>query len=273
MSVTGKRIGFLGAGNIGEAMIRGLLQAALVPAQDIAASDARPERLAQIARQHGIRPCADNATLVRESDVIVLAVKPQIMAAVCEEIARAVDKSKLIISLAAGVSTTTLRQHLPHVERLIRVMPNTPALVLEAVTAIARADGLEKGDLETAQALFGAVGRVVVLDEEALDAVTGLSGSGPAYVAIVIESLADGGVKMGLDRATAMTLAAQTVLGSAKLILETGTHPGQLKDMVASPGGTTIAGISALEEGGVRRTFINAVERATLRSRELGKGR
>jgi pyrroline-5-carboxylate reductase len=149
-------------------------------------------------------------------------------------------------------------------------MPNTPALVLEGVTAIARADGLEAGDLELAQELFGAVGRAVVLDEDALDAVTGLSGSGPAYVAIVIESLADGGVKMGLDRATAMVLATQTVLGSARLVLETGMHPGQLKDMVSSPGGTTIAGISALEEGGVRRTFIGAVERATLRSRELG---
>jgi len=150
-------------------------------------------------------------------------------------------------------------------------MPNTPALVLEGVTAIARAEGLDPGDLETAQALFSAVGRVVVLDEDALDAVTGLSGSGPAYVAIVVESLADGGVKMGLDRATAMTLATQTVLGSAKLIRETGLHPGQLKDMVSSPGGTTIAGISALEDGGVRRIFINAVEKATQRSRELGK--
>src|SRR5438552_12642612 len=149
-------------------------------------------------------------------------------------------------------------------------MASARALVLEGVTAIARAEGLDPGDLETAQELFGAVGRVVVLDEDALDAVTGLSGSGPAFIAIVIESLADGGVKMGLDRATAMTLAAQTVLGSAKLILETGTHPGQLKDMVSSPGGTTIAGLSALEEGGVRSTFIRAVERATLRSKELG---
>jgi pyrroline-5-carboxylate reductase len=149
-------------------------------------------------------------------------------------------------------------------------MPNTPALVLEGVTAIARSEGLDAGDLELAQELFAAVGRVVVLDEDALDAVTGLSGSGPAYVAIVIESLADGGVRMGLDRATAMTLATQTVLGSARLILETGMHPAQLKDMVSSPGGTTIAGITALEEGGVRRTFISAVERATLRSRELG---
>jgi len=197
-------------------------------------------------------------------------VKPQIMASVLHEIAGSVD-GKLLISIAAGLPTRTLRAQLGRPARLIRVMPNTPALVLEGVTAIARAEGLETGDLETAQELFGAVGRVVVLEEDALDAVTGLSGSGPAYVAIVIESLADGGVKMGLDRATAMTLAAQTVLGSAKLILETGTHPGQLKDMVASPGGTTIAGISALEEGGVRRTFISAVERATLRSRELGK--
>jgi pyrroline-5-carboxylate reductase len=164
-----------------------------------------------------------------------------------------------------------MREHIGPKARLIRVMPNTPALVLAGVTAIARSDGLEPGDIETAQALFGAVGRVVVLDEDALDAVTGLSGSGPAYVAIVIEALADGGVKVGLDRATALTLAAQTVLGSAKLLIETGLHPGQLKDMVASPGGTTIAGVAALEDGGLRRTLIGAVERATLRSRELGR--
>jgi len=189
------------------------------------------------------------------------------------EVASVTDGKKLFISVAAGVATATIRSHLGRTARLIRVMPNTPALVLEGVTAIARSEGLAPGDLETAQELFGAVGRVVLLDEDALDAVTGLSGSGPAYVAIVIESLADGGVKMGLDRATAMLLAAQTVLGSAKLILETGAHPAQLKDMVSSPGGTTIAGIAALEEGGVRRTFIMAVERATQRSRELGKPR
>jgi pyrroline-5-carboxylate reductase len=198
-------------------------------------------------------------------------VKPQIMGAVLKEISGAVDRSRLLISVAAGVPVARLREGLGKDARLIRVMPNTPALVLEGVTAIARADGLEAGDLELAQELFGAVGRAVVLDEDALDAVTGLSGSGPAYVAIVIESLADGGVKMGLDRATAMTLATQTVLGSARLILETGMHPGQLKDMVASPGGTTIAGIAALEDGGIRRTIISAVERATLRSRELGR--
>lgn len=270
MSIKGKKVGFLGAGNMGEAMIKGLLQAGLVPAASIGATDVRRERLDQIATQYGIRSAKSNPALVAESDVVILAVKPQIMASVLHEIAGSVD-GKLLISIAAGLPTRTLRAQLGRPARLIRVMPNTPALVLEGVTAIARAEGLEAGDLETAQELFGAVGRVVVLEEDALDAVTGLSGSGPAYVAIVIESLADGGVKMGLDRATAMTLAAQTVLGSAKLILETGTHPGQLKDMVASPGGTTIAGISALEEGGVRRTFISAVERATQRSRELGK--
>lgn len=272
MTIKGKRVGFVGVGNMGEAMIKGLLRAGLVPASAIAATDARLDRLAEITRQYAIRGAAGNPALVGESDVIILAVKPQIMGAVLKEIASAVDARKLLISIAAGVPTRTLRDSLGRKDvRLIRVMPNAPALVLEGVTAIARAEGLAAGDLETAQELFGAVGRVVVLDEEALDAVTGLSGSGPAYIAIVIESLADGGVKMGLDRATAMTLAAQTVLGSAKLILETGAHPGQLKDMVSSPGGTTIAGISALEEGGVRRTFINAVERATQRSRELGR--
>ncbi len=271
MSIKGKKVGFLGAGNMGEAIIKGVLQAGLVPVASIAATDVRAERLEQLVRQYGIRAVASNPALVADSDLIILAVKPQIMAAVLREIAPSVDEKRLLVSIAAGVPVRSLRAWLARPARLIRVMPNTPALVLEGVTAIARAEGLEKGDLETAQELFGAVGRVVVLDEDALDAVTGLSGSGPAYVAIVIESLADGGVKMGLDRATAMTLAAQTVLGSAKLILETGMHPGQLKDMVSSPGGTTIAGIAALEEGGARRTFINAVERATQRSRELGR--
>jgi len=152
------------------------------------------------------------------------------------------------------------------------VMPNTPALVLEGATAVARAAGLDPGDLELAHEIFSAVGKVVILDEGLLDAVTGLSASGPAYVALVIEALADGGVRAGLDRQTAMTLAIQTVLGSARLLLETGKHPAELKDMVSSPGGTTIAGIQALEEGGLRSALINAVERATLRSKELGRG-
>jgi len=272
MSVKGKKVGFLGAGNMGEALIRGLLKAGLVPADQVFATDVRLDRLEQIGKLYGIHTLSDNPLLVKRVDVVILAVKPQIIHQVLKEVAPAVTSGQLFISMAAGVPTAALRADLPKGVRLIRVMPNTPALVLEGVTAVARADGLKKGDLETAEEIFGAVGKVVVLEEELLDAVTGLSGSGPAYVALMIEALADGGVRVGLDRITAMTLAAQTVLGSAKLLIETGAHPGQLKDMVTSPGGTAIAGITALEEGGVRRTFISAVERATLRSRELGRG-
>ncbi len=271
MSIKGKRVGFLGAGNMGEALIKGLLKTGIIPRESVFATDVRLDRLKQLDKGYGIRVLPDNLTLVRQADVVILAVKPQIIAPVLQEVAPAITPNKLVISLAAGVPTSTLRALLPKGVRLIRTMPNTPALVLEGATAIAKADGLQPGDLETAQEIFEAVGKVVVLEEELLDAVTGLSGSGPAYIALVIEALADGGVKMGLDRMTAMTLAAQTVLGSARLLIETGTHPGQLKDMVTSPGGTAIAGIAALEEGGVRRTLINAVERATLRSRELGR--
>lgn len=272
MGVKGKKVGFVGGGNMGEALIRGLVESNLVPSETIAVTDVRAERTRQLAEQYGVRPLTGNGALVTASDVVILAVKPQIMAPVLREVLPALTRRPLVISLAAGVSTATIQSVLGKYQRLIRVMPNTPALVLEGVTAIAKTPGLEAEDLETAQEIFAAVGKVVVLDEEQLDAVTGLSGSGPAYVAIVIESLADGGVKMGLDRATAMTLATQTVLGAATLLSETGMHPGTLKDMVASPGGTTIAGIAALEEGGVRTTFIRAVERATLRSRELGHG-
>jgi len=272
MTIKGLTVGFIGAGNMGEALIKGLIEANLVPATSIHATDVRLERLKELDRQFGIQVSSDNADLVRHSDIVILAVKPQIMDSVLKEIAPAVTRKKLLISIAAGVSTAKIRAVLHKDARLIRVMPNTPALVLEGVTAIAKADGLEPDDLDTAGEIFSAVGRVVVLDETLMDAVTGLSGSGPAYVAIVIESLADGGVRMGLDRITAMTLATQTVLGAAKLLLETGLHPGALKDMVSSPGGTSIAGIAALEEGGIRTTFIKAVERATERSRELGQG-
>jgi pyrroline-5-carboxylate reductase len=272
MSVKGKRLGFVGCGNMGEALVKGLVEASVVPADLILVFDTRTERLADLDRRYGVRCAKSNVELVREADVVVLAVKPQIMAPVLSEISSSLSRRQLVVSIAAGISTATIRAGAGKDLRLIRVMPNTPALVLAGATAIAKGKDLEAGDLETAEEIFGAVGKVVVLDEELMDAVTGLSGSGPAYVAVVIESLADGGVKMGLDRLTAMTLATQTVLGAAKLLLETNLHPGALKDMVSSPGGTSIAGIAALEEGGIRTTFIKAVERATLRSRELGRG-
>jgi pyrroline-5-carboxylate reductase len=272
VSVKGKTLGFVGSGAMGEALIKGIVEAGLVPSAAVYAFDVRADRMAELSQRYGIRWAKSNAEVVQSADVVILAVKPQIMVTVLRDIRPALGRRNLVISIAAGVSTATLRETLGADARLIRVMPNTPALVLEGVTAIARSQGLEAGDLETAEELFRAVGKVVILDEALMDAVTGLSGSGPAYVAIVIESLADGGVKMGLDRATAMTLATQTVLGAARLLGQTGLHPGALKDMVSSPGGTTIAGIAALEEGGIRTTFIKAVERATQRSRELGRG-
>jgi pyrroline-5-carboxylate reductase len=269
-ALAGKKVGFLGGGNMGEALIRGLVRAGLVAPQDLYVTDVRGERLGELARAYGVQTLSDNTELLRRVDVVLLAVKPQILGPVLQQVASG-TAGKLLISVAAGVSTEAIRRHLPPGVRLIRTMPNAPALVLEGATAIAHAEGLAPGDLEVAQAIFGAVGQVVILDESLMDAVTGLSGSGPAYIALVVEALADGGVKVGLDRKTAMTLAAQTVLGAARLLIETGTHPGQLKDMVTSPGGTAIAGIHTLETGGLRRTLIDAVERATQRSRDLGQ--
>jgi pyrroline-5-carboxylate reductase len=272
MSVRGKRVGFIGGGNIGEALVRGLTKTGLLPSDHLLIADVRKDRLEELGERYGTQTTTDNGMLVQRADVVILAVKPQILREVLDEIAPATP-GRLLVSVAAGVSTDAIRRHLPPGTRLIRVMPNTPALVLEGATALARAGGLREGDLDTVREIFEAVGRVVILDEELMDAVTGLSGSGPAYIALVVEALADGGVKVGLDRKTAMTLAMQTVLGAARLLIETGIHPGQLKDMVSSPGGTTIAGIHTLEAGGLRRTLIDAVERATHRSRELGQGR
>ena len=187
MTIKGKKVGFLGAGNMGEALIKGLVEANLVPAEAIHATDVRLERLRELDRQYGIQVASDNESLVRQVDIVILAVKPQIMDAVLKEIAPVVTRRKLLISIAAGVSTARIRSGLGQDARLIRVMPNTPALVLEGVTAVAKAADLEPGDLDIAGEIFSAVGRVVTLDESLMDAVTGLSGSGPAYVALVVE--------------------------------------------------------------------------------------
>jgi len=197
-------------------------------------------------------------------------VKPQILPAVLAEVAPALKPGALLISVAAGVPVAVIERLVPAGTRVVRTMPNTPALVGAGATAIAAGGHATAADLEVAKRLFDAVGMTVILDEEQLDAVTGLSGSGPAYVFLIIEALSDAGVKMGLSRYNALALAAQTVHGAAKLLIETGEHPGRLKDMVTSPGGTAIAGIATLEAGGLRTTLINAVEAATSRSRELG---
>ncbi len=265
-----RTLGFLGAGNMAGALIKGLLHAGALPPSRILASDLKPERLKQLEATHGIRTTTDNHALVREVDVLVIAVKPQVVDKVLTAIGSEVKEGTVVVSVAAGVPIAAIEARLPAGARVVRSMPNTPAICLGGATAIAAGTHATEDDMKIAHALFEAVGRVVTLDETQLDAVTGLSGSGPAYVMLMIEALADGGVKVGLHRDTALLLAAQTVYGSAKLLLETGEHPGRLKDMVTSPGGTAIAGLHTLESGGLRRTLIDAVETATRRSEELG---
>jgi len=256
-----------------EALIRGLLIANVTEGTSetvIVASDVKEERLRELKEAHGIHVTSDNGELVRTCDVVVLAVKPQVIDKVLDVVAKELKSETLIISIAAGVPLTALEARLPAGAHVVRAMPNTPATSLAGATAIAAGTHATKEDLKLATTLFEAVGRVVTLDETLLDAVTGLSGSGPAYVMLIIEALADGGVKVGLHRDTALLLAAQTVYGSAKLLLETGEHPGRLKDMVTSPGGTAIAGLHTLESGALRKTLIDAVESATTRAGELG---
>jgi pyrroline-5-carboxylate reductase len=265
-----KTIGFLGAGNMAEALIRGLLRGHCVPAQ-IIASTPRTERTDELRSRYGIDAMTDNQALVDRADVVVLSVKPQIMRKVLDEIADRVRPDALLISIAAGIPVAAIEQRLRPGTRVIRTMPNTPALVDAAATAISAGGHATKDDLAIAKKIFDAVGITVTLDESQLDAVTGLSGSGPAYIFLILEALSDAGVKVGLSRRTAQLLAAQTVLGSAKLLIETNEHPGRLKDMVTSPGGTAITGLHTLEHGGLRTTLIDAVEAATKRSHELGQ--
>ncbi len=266
-----KKIAFLGTGNMAEALVKGLLRAGTATADEIVCTEPRAERREELRARHHVAVTASNVEAVRQAQLLVLSVKPQMMDALLDEIAEAVDHSKLVISIAAGVPISALARRLGAGSRIIRTMPNTPALVGQGATALSRGAHATEADLAQAVALFEAVGTAVVVDEHLLDAVTGLSGSGPAFVFLAIEALADGGVKMGLPRHVALALAAQTVVGAGKLVLETGDHPGKLKDQVTSPGGTTIAGVHALEAAGFRAALIAAVEAATRRSRELGE--
>jgi pyrroline-5-carboxylate reductase len=264
-----RTIGFIGAGNMAEAMIRGLLRGMFAPEQ-VSASGPRAERVGELREKYGITATSDNK-VPAAADIVVLSVKPQILGRVLDEVADAIRPDALVISIAAGVPVAAIQGRLAGGTRVVRAMPNTPALVDAAATAIAGGEHASESDLEDAKRIFDAIGLTVILDEYQLDAVTGLSGSGPAYVFLIIEALSDAGVKVGLSRRTAQLLAAQTLLGSAKLLLETNEHPGRLKDMVTSPGGTAITGLHTLENGGVRTTLMNAVEAATNRSRQLGE--
>jgi pyrroline-5-carboxylate reductase len=254
-----------------EAVIKGILSAGLYKKEEILASDISRERLEIIKERHGVRTTVKNTEAVAHADLIVLGVKPLAVDPILKEIREEMKPEKLLISVVAGTPIGRILAGLDKEAKVIRAMPNTPALVREGATALAPGMGVSAPELAMTVSVFNSIGRTVVLEERYLDAVTGLSGSGPAFVFVMIEALADGGVKMGLPREIALSLSAQTVLGSARMVLETQEHPGKLKDMVASPGGTTIAGLYQLEAGGLRAALIAAVEAATRRSEELGR--
>ena len=270
MATSGQiRLAVLGAVKMGGILIDAFLKHKLVPPKNISAT----VHLSDLERKNATKPLfsvgTDNRAAVQKADVVLLCVKPQTVGAVVDEIALDLNEKKLLISVAASVPTEFIESHLKKKVPVIRAMPNTPAMVGEGVTALTKGKFATEKDIDTARRLFGAVGKTVVVDEKNMDAITGLSASGPAFIYIILESLAEGGVKAGLSRDLATMLAAQTALGAAKVALETGDHPALLKDMVTTPAGCTIDGILELEEGGLRVTLIKAVVRAAQRAKEL----
>lgn len=264
-------LGFLGTGKMATALARGFICARLLTPKQVFGSDPVAAARANFGKLTGARIVPSNLALLERASVIVLAVKPDQVAAALGEIREVFTRRHLLISIAAGVPLARLEAALPPGSRVVRAMPNTPALVGAAATGLAGGKSATRADLDLAVRLFSAVGVAFPLKEALLDAVTGLSGSGPAYVYQFIEALSDGGVASGLPREVATKLAAQTVLGAAKMVLETGQHPGALKDMVTSPGGTTIEGLHELEKGKLRATVMSAVRAATEKSRKLGQ--
>lgn len=264
-------VGLLGAGQMATALAAGWAKAGLLDAGRSRASDPYPGARAKFEQVTGVRTAGSNAEVAAACDVLVLAVKPQVMATVLAELRPHMAGRHLVVSIAAGVTLGTLADALGRETRLVRVMPNTPALVGASAAGYSAGPAATAADVALVGKLFGAVGTAFAVSEHLLDAVTGLSGSGPAFVYVMIEALADGGVGAGLPRDVAQALAAQTVLGAAKMVLETGAHPAALKDAVASPGGTTIAGLHALERAGFRAALMDAVTAAADRARELGQ--
>lgn len=268
--VVAEAIAFVGGGQMAEALIGGVLSAKLYEPDRIWATDPDTRRLDHLKRKYGIRTGGSNREAVAWGDIVVLAVKPQVLDGVLKEVGNDLPRA-LVVSVVAGAPIKRILGAGGHQTRVVRAMPNTPALVQEGMTALAIGPGVPDDAAARVRQMFESVGKVVPVEERLMDAVTGLSGSGPAYVFLAIEALADGGVKMGLPRDIAGLLAAQTVLGAARMVLQTGQHPARLKDQVASPGGTTMAGLHRLEQGGLRATLIDAIEAATKRSQELGR--
>ncbi len=264
------RIGFLGAGKMATALAQGFIKAGLVSGKDLLAADTSSDARAQWAKRFKCRVTASNREVAAAATTLLLAVKPDQVHKVLSEISGTFSKNHVLISIAAGVPIAKLESNLGDTARVVRVMPNTPALVGASASGFALGKSATKADGELVQKLLASVGVAFELKESLLDAVTGLSGSGPAYAYLFIEALSDGGVAAGLPREVATKLAAQTLLGSAQMVLETGLHPGVLKDMVTSPGGTTIEGLHELEKGKLRGTVMSAVRAASEKSRMLG---
>ncbi|MFQ5962840.1 MAG: pyrroline-5-carboxylate reductase [Candidatus Scalinduaceae bacterium] len=266
-----ERIGFIGGGKMGEALVKGILKANLSAIDRIMISDVDKKRCQIIENETRIQTTQENRKVTSNSDIIILAVKPNMMGDIMEELKSDLTPKHLVVSIAAGIPLYFIESHLNKDCRVVRVMPNTPCLVGETAAGYALGKNATQNDGKLVGEIFDAVGKSYLLEEKYLDAVTGLSGSGPAFVYMVIEALSDGGVKMGLPRDVSTALAAQTVLGAAKMVLKSGMHTGELKDSVTSPEGTTIEGIHALEKGGIRNALIDAVEAATKKSKKLGK--
>lgn len=271
-STTNLRIAVLGTGKMGGILVQAFLRRGLFPHEHVIATVAHEARALALSKQFGISVITDNLKAAQQADVILLGVKPQQLDDVVRGIAPALKPGKLLISFAASVKTSAIEQAAGGKFSVIRAMPNTPAMVGAGVTAICRGNYVTDEQLALAERIFATVGRTVIVDEKHMDAVTGLSGSGPAFLYIIIEALAEAGVNVGLPRDIATLLAAQTTFGSSKMVLETGSHPALLKDEVTTPAGCTVEGILELEEGGLRVTLIKAVKRATERARELASG-
>lgn len=265
----GKRVGVVGAGNIGESIISGLIEGGITPPRYINASDILPERLHYLSKTYHVNCFSRNSELVERSDVIFLAVKPRDVKGTFEEMRSALEPRHVLVSMVAGVSIGFIAEALNLPLPIIRIMPNIAVRVREGMIAVAPASNVGGETLKGVLEMVGGLGRTVVVEEKHLAAVTGLSGSGPAYVSLILEALAEAGVEVGLPRETAALLAAQTVMGSAKMLLETGLEPSKLVGMVATPGGTTVEGLRELEEGRLRDVLVRAVVRATKRAREL----
>jgi len=264
-----KKIAVLGAGKLGETLIKGLLEAGVINIANVRITAGHQQRLDQMRERFGVAGTLSNNVAAAAADIIIVAVKPQTVPIVMAEIGDSLTPSQLLISVAASVSTAFIEKHLTAPVPVIRAMPNTPCQLNKGMTGIAAGKNASGEHLELAKFIFDAVGRTIVADEKHMDAITGLSASGPAFIYIIIESLAEAGVKVGLPRDVATELAAQTVVGAGSMVLETHEHPAKLKDMVTTPAGCTIDGILELEEGGLRVTLIKAVVKATQRAKEL----